>query len=109
MKQNIIPTPNFQKSTKKLLKKYKLLLDDLESFGDKFDEYANSAVELGRGCYKVRLENSSIPTGKSGGFRIIYFYKYENDIYLLEIYSKTQLANISDDKILDILKSVGLD
>lgn len=108
MKQNIIPTPNFQKSTKKLLKKHKLLLKDLENFNDKFDEYANSAVKLGKSCYKVRLENSSIPTGKSGGFRIVYFYKYENNIFLLEIYSKTELENISDNKILDILKNSGL-
>lgn len=108
MKQNIIPTPNFKKSTKKLLKKYKLLLNDLENFNNKFEDYTNLAIDLGGGCYKVRLENSSIPTGKSGGFRIIYFYKYENDIYLLEIYSKTQFENISDDKILDILKKENL-
>lgn len=54
--------------------------------------------------FKLRLVNSSIPTGKSGDFRVIYYKKIEDKIYLLEIYSKTELENIDDSKIIEILK-----
>jgi len=59
---------------------------------------------LGNSCYKIRVSNSSIPTGKSGGFRVItYFVDNENNLYLLSIYSKTEKEAISDSELLDIL------
>ena len=68
-----------------------------------------AGIELGNNCFKLRLPNSSIPTGKRGGFRIVYYYRTRNiKIYLLDIYSKTELANISDKKLLEILKRNGL-
>jgi hypothetical protein len=104
----IVPTPNFQKSVKKLLKKYKSLLKDLEMFFEDYELLQKQAQELGSNCFKIRLANSSIPIGKSGGFRVIYFIKQENKIYLLEIYSKSQQANISKEQITEILEKSGL-
>jgi len=61
-------------------------------------------TSLGNSCYKIRVSNSSIPTGKSGGFRVItYFIDNENNLYLLSIYSKTEKETISDRELLDIL------
>ena len=68
-----------------------------------------SGIELGNNSFKIRIPNSSIPIGKRGGFRVIYYYKDENsNIYLLAIYSKTDLENICDRKLADILKKNGL-
>lgn len=108
MSYKIIPTPEFEKSVKLLAKSYRQIGDDLLQFETDIQNGTVQQVELGKGCFKARIANSSIPTGKSGGFRIIYYKKIENKIYLLEIYSKTELENISDERILEILKNNGL-
>ena len=95
----------FEKDVKRLFKKYKQLPNDLKILNKELLENPKSGIELGNRCYKIRLANSSIPTGKSGGFRIIYYHidTHEN-IYLMSIYSKNELANIDDKIIVQILK-----
>ena len=57
----------------------------------------------------MRLANSSIPTGKSGGFRIItYFVDNKDVIRLLIIYAKTEKDNISDSELSKVLISNNL-
>ena len=105
MNLTLIITPEFARAVKNLLKKYRLLLHDLKTLEQELSTGEAKAVELGRNCYKTRLPNSSIPVGKRGGFRIIYFYKKDNKIYLLDIYAKTEMGNIKDAKLLEILKN----
>jgi hypothetical protein len=57
--------------------------------------------------YKKRVPNSSIPTGKSGGFRIILFKKVENNITLLSIFSKTEKENLTNKELEKILSEVN--
>ena len=61
-------------------------------------------IDLGENIFKVRIPNSSIPTGKSGGFRIITYYKKDSVLYLVTIYSKTEQDNILTDKLKRIIK-----
>jgi len=65
----------------------------------------HASIELGNGFFKIRLKNSSIPVGKSGGFRVIYFLRTQEKIYLLEIYSKSDLENIYEHQLIEIMKS----
>jgi hypothetical protein len=58
------------------------------------------------GSLYAKTFNSSIPTGKSGGFRIILFKKVENRITLLSIYSKTEKENLTDKELERILDEV---
>lgn len=106
MNFKLITTPQFVKSVKKLSKKYKQIKNDLQNIQKEIEN--ENFIDLGYNCFKLRLANSSIPTGKSGGFRIIYYKKIEDKIYLLEIYSKTELENIDDSKIIEILKDNDL-
>ncbi len=47
--------------------------------------------------------------GKSGGARVITFVKVVNEkVYLVSIYDKGQLDNLTKDQILELLKKVGL-
>jgi mRNA-degrading endonuclease RelE of RelBE toxin-antitoxin system len=99
----------FEKDVKKLFKKYKQLANDLKVLNKELLENPKSGIELGSGCYKIRLANSSMPTGKSGGFRIIYYYiDSDNNLYLMSIYSKNELENIDEKIILQILKENNL-
>jgi len=109
MNLNIKTLSHFDKDVKRLFKKYKQLPSDLKVLKKELLENPKSGIELGHSCYKIRLANSSIPTGKSGGFRIIYYHIDANDnICLMSIYSKSELENIDDKIILLILKENGL-
>jgi len=109
MNLTIIPTPEFKKSVKKLFKRYKLIAKDLANLEQELQEDIHAGVDLGNGCFKIRLKNSSVPTGKSAGFRVIYFLRTQEKIYLLEIYSKSDLENIEDKRLIEILLANGLD
>lgn len=109
MNLKITSLESFAKDIKKLFKKYKLITNDLKKLQEELLENPKAGVNLGNNCYKIRLANSSVPTGKSGGFRVIYYYlDEENNIYLMSIYSKSDLENISNEKLSDILSKNGL-
>lgn len=95
---------NFLKEAKKLSKKFKLLKSDLKQAVDEIESKNEFGVYLGYNLYKKRVQNSSIPTGKSGGFRIIIYQQIEDDIVLISIYSKTNKDSLSDDELKTILK-----
>jgi len=110
MNLKIIRLGNFSKEAKKLYKKYKKLPNDLKALSERLHANPKEGVDLGANCYKIRLENSSIPTGKSGGFRIVYYYyDGESNLYLLSIFSKRDMENICDDRVLELLYKYGLD
>lgn len=102
---NIEYTDNFLKEAKQLSKKFKLLKQDLKEIIQDITINKDFGTDLGSNLYKKRLKNSSIPTGKSGGFRVIIYYQVENSIVLISIYSKTQKDSISDEEIEDIIKN----
>jgi mRNA-degrading endonuclease RelE of RelBE toxin-antitoxin system len=109
MNLKIISLGSFVKDVKKLYKKYKGIVKDLQKLENELQEDPKCGIHLGNSCYKIRLKNSSVPTGKSGGFRVIYYYvDEEKNIYLITIYSKSELENVSDEKILNILKVYDL-
>ena len=101
---NIEYSDSFLKEAKKLSKKFKLLKPDLKYAVDEIQSKNDLGVYLGFDLFKKRIKNSSIPTGKSGGFRIIIYKKVEDKLILISIYSKTEKENLSDDELSDILK-----
>lgn len=106
MNLTIISLDSFKKDVKKLFKKYKKLPIDLKNLNGILTDNPKSGVELTSKLYKIRLENSSTSTGKSGGFRVIYYYLDEKkNIYLLKMYSKTEITNIKEDVLMGIFKS----
>ncbi|APW66874.1 hypothetical protein LPB137_13890 [Poseidonibacter parvus] len=104
MNLKIISLESFKKDVKKLYKKNKKLPSDLKTLNEVLNENPKAGIELTSDLYKIRLENSSSKVGKSGVFRIIYYYidKDEN-LYLLKIYSKTETPNIKEEVLIKIL------
>jgi mRNA-degrading endonuclease RelE of RelBE toxin-antitoxin system len=49
--------------------------------------------------FKVRLKNSNIQKGKSGGYRVIYYLKTDQGIILTTIYSKSDISDVSNETI----------
>ena len=56
------------------------------------------------GVYKERLRNRSAQRGKQGGFRVIYYAQLVDLVFLLLIYSKTEVDNISAHEIKVVLE-----
>jgi len=96
---------NFLKEAKKLSKKFKLIKTDLKQAVKEIEEEQLLGTALGYDLYKKRVKNSSIPTGKSGGFRVILYKKVEDEIILISIYSKTQKESLNDDTLRELVKS----
>ena len=97
---------NFLKEAKQLSKKFKLLKLDLQKAINEIEEKNDLGVALGFNLFKKRVPNSSIPTGKSGGFRVIIYQQIENKIVLISIYSKTEKENLSDEELSKLLKEI---
>lgn len=99
MNLKIISLDSFGRDVKRLYKKYKQLSTDLKNLQKILEEEPRSGIKLGNNCYKIRWANSSVPTGKSSGFRVIYYYlDKDNHLYLMAMYSKSELENISEEK-----------
>ena len=106
----IIPLESFKNDFKKLQKRYRHIKEDVKKLTTELQENPKAGIALQRNCYKIRLANSSVPTGKSGGFRTIYYFlDAHKHVYLMAIYSKTQKENISESELLALMKVNGLD
>ena len=107
MSYKVEATQKFRKELKTLAKKFKKIKVDYANLLNMLEENPTTGIALGRNCYKVRLPNSSIPTGKSGGFRVITLLRVENErVVLLTIYAKTEKENISAHELNEILEEI---
>ena len=109
MSLKIVSLAQFTKDVKKLHKKYRRIAEDLKALEQELLSNPKSGIELGHHCYKIRLKNSSIPTGKSGGFRVVYYYVDDNNnVYLMTMYAKSDLESVSNERLIEILNAHGL-
>ena len=109
MSYDVIPTPDFKKVFKKLLKKYSSLKDDLHELIEVISENPETGTSLGHGVYKIRMAISSKGKGKSAGARVItYIVTEDKEVYLVYIYDKGQLENITKQQVFELLKNAQL-
>jgi len=109
MSYSVYPTPDFKKFFKKLAKKHTSLKADLQGLIKILKEQPDSGINLGQGIYKIRMAITSKGKGKSGGARVItYLVTEDNEVYLVYIYDKSQLENITKEQIIELLKKAGL-
>lgn len=109
MSYSVYPTPEFKKLTKKLVKKYPSIKADLQGLVRILQKEPDMGIHLGHGIHKIRLAITSKGKGKSGGARVItYLVTQDQEVYLVYIYDKSQLENISKEQILELLKKAGL-
>ena len=98
---------NFEKSFKKIFKKYKhTAKNDLAKFLEMLQENPKMGIELGNNLYKIRVANSSKNQGKSSGYRVITYHIDESEkVSLVDIYDKSTTSNITKDELIKIIKS----
>jgi hypothetical protein len=102
-------TPGFDKGVKLLAKKFPSIPSDLKLLKEELLTNPESGVSLGKNCYKVRMQIKSKGKGKSGGARIITCVIHiSNDIYLLDIYDKSDKETISAEELIELLNQINL-
>lgn len=117
MKVTVRITNSFKLAVKPLLKKYHSLSKDLLKLEKELLKTPRLGTPLGQETYKIRLKISSKGKGKSGGARIITLVEStiigiaevntsnEISIYLVTIYDKSDVANIPEKELKELIKN----
>jgi len=98
--------PTFTRNLRNLAKKYRSVRNDIQPVITQLErgEIPGDRISgTGYDVFKVRVRNSDIQKGKSGGYRLIYYLKTENGIILLTVYTKSAQADIPADEITGII------
>ena len=98
--------PTFTKNLRNLAKKYRSVRNDIQPVIaqlERGDLPGDRISGISYDVFKVRVRNSDVQKGKSGGYRLIYYVKTEDGIILLTIYTKSAQADIPTDEITGII------
>jgi mRNA-degrading endonuclease RelE of RelBE toxin-antitoxin system len=97
----------FERQAKRLMKKYPSLKREIQTLISELKELPEKGTSIGHNCYKIRLAIASKGKGKSGGARVITHLVFKDDtVYLLTIYDKSDLENLTDKEILELIKLI---
>jgi mRNA-degrading endonuclease RelE of RelBE toxin-antitoxin system len=112
LEYNIVPTRQFEKDIKQYRKKFRDVADDVNEIVEELekgnligDVIPNLEMkDNNNNVVKVRIANSNTNSGKSNGYRLIYYAeKSDGTIYLLTIYYKKEKANITNKEIQELI------
>ena len=96
MSYEIEYTDDFLRSLKKLTKKYISISHDVELLINSLRTEPDLGTNIGSGFRKIRFAISSKGKGKSGGGRLITFvYYHKKTVFLMEIYDRAEIVNVS--------------
>ena len=88
-------TNYFQKQAKKLAKDFPNVGNDLFHELEIFSR-DSAKIDLGKNIFKLRVKNSDIPCGKSGGYRlIVYSSNNKKTLVPFIIFSKRDKENVA--------------
>ncbi|MEB3151150.1 MAG: type II toxin-antitoxin system RelE/ParE family toxin [Sphaerospermopsis sp.] len=96
----------FNRNIRNLAKKYRSIRNDIQPVIEQLergDLPGDKIPGIGYDVFKLRVRNSDIQKGKSGGYRLIYYVKTATGIILLTIYAKSEQADILGDEIRSII------
>ncbi|GAA6615304.1 type II toxin-antitoxin system RelE/ParE family toxin [Scytonema sp. NUACC26] len=99
-------SPTFNRNLRTLAKKYRNIRSDIQPVVNQLQQGELPGEEIpgiGFEVFKVRVRNSDVQKGKSGGYRLIYYVKTETSIILLTIYTKSKQADVAADNIRGII------
>lgn len=101
-------TPEFKRSARKLSRRYRSLKADLDSLLNALESGDTPGDQLQHQTrypsFKVRVKNSDALRGKSGGYRVIYYVKYEERTVLVTLYSKSDQEDVSSSELQRIIE-----
>jgi hypothetical protein len=107
MSFNVKTISVFERQAKRLIKKYPSLKKEIQTLIKELKEEPKKGTYIGNNCYKTRLSIASKGKGKSGGARVLthVIVQYET-VYLISIYDKSDIENLTDKEILALIKLI---
>ncbi len=99
-------TPTFRRNLRTLAKKYRHVRSDVRPLIEQLqagETPGDQVPGITLTVYKVRVRNSDLQRGKSGGYRVIYYLKTDAQITLVTIYSKTEQSDVTVKDVRDFL------
>lgn len=105
----ILRSADFERQVKKLVKKHRQILDDIADFLDQLERGERPGKPLqGHPIRWARIRNRSARSGKSGGFRIVYYFD-DALILLITIDTRSEFRQLPTYRLELILKEFVLD
>jgi len=96
----------FNRNLRSLAKKYRSIRNDIQPVIEQLERgelLGDKISGIGYEVFKLRVRNSDLQKGKTGGYRLIYYVKTVEGIILLTIYTKSEQADIAADEIRSII------
>ncbi|MGK7946585.1 MAG: type II toxin-antitoxin system RelE/ParE family toxin [Microcystaceae cyanobacterium] len=96
----------FKRNLRTLAKKYCSIRDELKPIIKQLEQGelpGDQIPNIGYTVFKLRIRNSDIQKGKSGGNRLIDYVKVSTEIILLTIYTKSEQVDIMAKDIQSII------
>ncbi|MFC5193408.1 type II toxin-antitoxin system RelE/ParE family toxin [Algoriphagus aquatilis] len=107
MSFNVLTIPPFDRQLKRLARKYPSLKKEFAALIESLEREPEQGTKLGNNCYKIRIAIASKGKGKSGGARVITnFVIAEETVFLISIYDKSELENLTDRELAELLKHI---
>ena len=119
MRVTVRITKSFKIALKPLLKRYHSISSDLLKLENTLSEAPRIGTPLGNDVYKIRMKITSKGKGKSGGARVITLVEStvigiaekisedEITVNLITIYDKSDVSNISDKELRDLIRNIS--
>lgn len=102
----VVYTPEFKRAVRKLSRRYRSLRTDIDELLQSFTAGETPGDQLqgvDSRVYKVRLRNSDLQKGKSGGYRVIYYIETPHKRVLVTLYSKSDQSDIPAEGVMRIV------
>ena len=111
MSYDIVLSQTFKNSVKKMQKRFLRVKDDVKSAIGVLKENPQSGdlISGGHGIRKLRIKNTYLDKGKSGGYRLIYCFedKPVKRIYMLFLYAKSDKDDVTKKELTDLLDELS--
>jgi len=99
----------FKKDLKRLNKKYRNIRADVQTFIEQLErgETPGDQVQgVKYTVYKARIKSTDMAKGARGSYRVIYYIRTTDHIFLVTMYAKSEQSDISQDEIRRIVETL---
>jgi mRNA-degrading endonuclease RelE of RelBE toxin-antitoxin system len=88
----------FNRNLRGLAKKYRGIRNDIQPIIEQLEQGKTPGDQMSGVSYsvfKVRVRNSNVQKGKSGGYRLLYYVRTSTVVILPTLYPKSEQVNIA--------------
>ncbi len=99
----------FRRNLRRLARKYRRIKSDVQPLINALEQGetpGDRVQQVGYVVYKVRVRNTNVTRGKSGGYRVVYYLQTPERVILITIYSKTEQGDVASSRVREIIEQL---